>query len=130
MRKSDLPDDINHISGHVFDAAIEVHRVLGRGLSESTYQVCMKHELEIRGFAVEMERRFPLVYKSLVVPNAYRTDLLVEEKVVVELKCVERLLPEHEAQLMNYLHASGCRLGLLFNFHAPLVKEDFRRRVL
>ncbi|HUR69652.1 MAG TPA: GxxExxY protein [Candidatus Thermoplasmatota archaeon] len=130
MRRGDIPDELNRISGHVLDGAIEVHRTLGRELSESTYQVCLKHELELRGFRVEMERRLPLVYKDLLVPDAYRADLLVEDKVIVELKCVEKLLPAHEAQLMNYLHSSGCRLGMILNFRAPLIKEDFRRRVL
>ena len=130
MRLRDLPDDINEVSGVIMGAAIEVHRALKPGLMESAYRDCLAHELRLRGLFVEVERWLPLEYKGLILPTAFRADLVVENKVVVELKCVPKLLGEHEAQLLTYLRASGCRLGMLFNFHAAKISDDFRRRAL
>jgi GxxExxY protein len=127
MRLRDLPEDLNRISGIVFDAAIEVQRLLGDRLAERVYRDCLAHELRLRGLHAETEYGLPLHYKDLIVPEAYFVDVMVEDRVVVELKCVPQLGSENESQLLTYLHLSRCRLGLLFNFHAPRIKDDYRR---
>jgi GxxExxY protein len=129
MRLSDLPDDINELSRVTWDAALEVHRTVGNRLTERTYRDCLAHEMRLRGHRADVEYPLPLRYKDLVVPEAYFIDLLIDDKLVVELKATPALEPEHEAQLLTYLHMSGCRLGMLFNFHAPLLRDGFRRMV-
>lgn len=130
MHLRDLSNELNAISGDILDAAIEVQRTLGRGLMEAAYRDCLAHELRLRDHVVEVERWMPLAYKTLVVPQAFRADLLVDARVIVELKGVPELLVEHEAQLLTYLHASGCELGLLINFHARTIMQGFRRRAV
>jgi len=107
-----------------------VHRHLGPGLLESAYQTCLARELTLRGIPFESEVPLPLSYKGSQVECGYRLDLLVDGKVVVELKAVDALLPVHEAQLMTYLRLSGCRVGLLINWHVPVLKDGVKRRVL
>lgn len=119
----------NEVSKRVIAAAIEVHRNLGLGLLESVYQQCLQHELESIGLECEIERPVTAVYKGKIFDSAFRIDALVEEKVIVELKVVERVLPVHEAQLLSYLRLTGKRLGLLINFHAPTVREGLKRVV-
>lgn len=97
---------------------------------ESVYRDCLAYELRARGLDVLVEEPLSLRYKSLVVPNALFPDLLVNNAVVVELKTVPELDDDHEAQLLTYLEASGCQLGILLNFRASLIKEGFRRRAL
>lgn len=130
MRLRDLPDKVNDISGDILDAAIEVHRILGPWFMESVYRDCLAHELRLRGHEVLVEEPLPLTYKTLVVASAFLVDLLVDNKVVVELKAAPEITDEHEAQLYSYLRASHCQLGILLNFHAPLMKDGFRRRAL
>jgi GxxExxY protein len=127
MRLRDLPDDVNETSGAVLAAAIEVHRTIGNRLSERTYRDCLAHELRLRGHGAETEAPFALRYKDLVVPNAYFVDVLADERVLVELKCVPALTEEHEAQLLTYLKMSGRRLGILLNFRAKRIVDDFGR---
>lgn len=103
---------------------------MGPGLLESAYEACLAHELEKQGLVVEQQKALPLVYKEISLQRGYRLDLLVEEQVVVELKVVEQLTPVHEAQLLSYLKLSGCRVGLLINFHVKLLKNGIRRLVL
>lgn len=114
----------------ILRSAIEVHGTLGPGLLESTYRTCLAWEMRQYGLEVEEEVRLALKYKSLTVAGACRIDLLVEGKVIVELKTVERLLPIHEAQLLTYLRLSGVRVGLLMNFDATLLKQGIRRLVV
>lgn len=130
MRLRDLPAELNEISGDIWAAALEVHSTLGVGLLESAYRDCLVHELRLRGRDVRMEVPVPLAYKDLRVETAYRADIVVDGKVIIELKCVEAILPEHEAQLMTYLRLSGLMLGVLYNMHAPRLREGFRRRAL
>lgn len=130
MRLRDLPDDVNEVSSQVLDAAIEVHRTVGPGLLESVYHRCLAYELSKRGLRMEFNAALPLTYKELVIPSAYFPDLIVEGKVVVDLKAVEALRPEHEAQMLTYLRVTGCRLGMLLNFHAPVLRDGFRRIAL
>ncbi|HRQ66592.1 MAG TPA: GxxExxY protein [Xanthomonadaceae bacterium] len=113
----------------VIGAAIEVHRELGPGLLESTYEACLGVELAARGLAFERQKTLPLVYKGHPVDCGYRLDLLVEDCVAVELKAVEALLPIHEAQLLTYLRLARLNVGLLINFNVKLLKNGVRRLV-
>lgn len=120
----------NNISGTIIGAGIEVHRHLGPGLLESTYEGCLQRELEMRGLRVRRQTKLPVVYKGLRLEDAYRVDLIVEELVVVEVKAVEALAPIHEAQLLTYLKLGGWQLGLLINFNVPVLTQGLRRIVL
>ena len=120
----------NQISEQIIGAAIEVHRHLGPGLLESAYRQCMAHELSLRGLAFESEKSLPVRYKGASLDCGYRVDLLVEGKVVVELKATEALLPVHSAQVLTYLRLTGCRVGLLINWNVPVLRDGIRRVVL
>lgn len=120
---------LNSTATAVVDAALSVHRVLGPGLMESTYQACLAHELRGRGKVVEQELSLPILYRDLVVNSAYRIDMLVEGCVVVENKSVAAILPIHAAQVLTYLRLSGMRLGLLINWNTPLIRDGIRRIV-
>jgi len=121
---------INQLSYNIIGAAIEVHRVLGPGLLESAYEECLCHELDLRGLAYERQKPLPVVYKDVRLDAGYRIDILVEKRVVLELKAVESLLPIHEAQLLTYLKLGGWQVGLLINFNVEVLKDGIRRRVL
>jgi GxxExxY protein len=118
------------ITEKVLGAAIEVHKHLGPGLLESTYEACLCHELGLRGLSFERQVHLPLEYKGLRVNAAFRLDLVVEGKIIIELKSQEGILPVHEAQLMTYLKLTGVRVGLLLNFNVPVLKDGIVRRVL
>jgi GxxExxY protein len=123
-------DERNQLTEQVIGAAIEVHRVLGPGLLESVYQRCLCHELKLRGIAHESQVKLPVMYKGLSLDCELYMDVVVAEKLVVELKAVDKLLPVHEAQLLTYLRLSGIGLGLLINFNVALLKEGIKRRIL
>ena len=114
----------------IIGAAIEVHKALGPGLLESVYEACLCRELGLRGLRFEKQIDIPAEYKGVKLDCAYRLDLLVEGKVIVEVKSVETLLPIHEAQLLTYLRLAGKRVGLLMNFNAPVLKKGIIRQVL
>ncbi len=114
----------------IIGAAIEVHKQLGPGLLESTYEECLCHELHLRGIQFQRQLDLPVLYKGLKLDCGYRIDLLVEETVVVELKALEQILPVHEAQLLTYLRLAQKSVGLLINFNVPLLKDGIRRRVV
>ena len=116
-------------TGAVVDAGMKVHSVLGPGLLESTYEACLAHELRGRGFAVRTQVPLPVTYEGLELELGYRVDVLVDEKVVVELKAVSKLLPIHEAQLLSYLKLNNFRVGLLINFHAVHLRDGIKRMV-
>ena len=118
------------LTGEILDGAVEVHRLLGPGLLESAYHTSLIRELQIRGFQVEAEVPVPLVYKEASLDCGFRLDLVVEDRVVVELKAVERILPLHEAQLLTYLRLFRRRVGLLINFNSTPLRSGFRRFVL
>jgi len=120
----------NEISKQVIGAAIEVHRQLGPGLLESTYETCLAHELTLRELPFMRQKPVPVIYKSVTLDAGFRVDLLVADKVVVELKAVETLLPVHKAQVLTYLKLTGCKLGLLINFNVPVLKNGIKRLVL
>jgi GxxExxY protein len=111
-------------------AAIEVHRQLGPGLLEQTYENCLCHEFHLRGVRFQRQVELPVIYKGIRLDTAYRIDVLVNDFVIVELKAVEQILPVHEAQLLTYLRHAGKRVGLLINFNVPLLKNGIRRRIL
>lgn len=114
----------------IIGAAIEVHRELGPGLLESTYRECLSHELSVRQLCFSKELPIAVKYKSIKLDCGYRADLIVDEKVLIELKAVETLLPIHEAQLITYLKITGLRIGFLMNFNVERLKEGIRRRVI
>jgi len=113
----------------VFSAALEVHRVLGPGFLESVYEEAMAVELELRGITFERQKPIGVSYKGYAIGEG-RLDFFVQNSLIVELKAAEKLLPIHQAQLMSYLKATGCRPGLLVNFHERLLKDGVRRVVL
>ncbi len=124
-----MKDYLNKLSGEVIGAAIEVHNDLGPGLLETSYEASLQHELKLRGYESVRQLVLPIKYKDLVVPEAYRIDLLVENCVVIELKTVEALLPIHSAQLLTYLRMSDNHLGLLINFHTVRLTDGIKRLV-
>lgn len=121
---------LNHISEQVIGAAIEVHKALGPGLLESSYEECLCRELTIRSIPFDRQRPLAVEYKGIKLDCGYRLDLLVAESVVVEIKAIESIQPIHEAQLLTYLKLGGWKLGLLINFNVPVLKNGIRRRIL
>jgi GxxExxY protein len=115
------------LTSAVIGAAIEVHRALGPGLFESVYEECLAWELEHRSLPARRQLALPIVYKGNTLTASYRIDLLVEERLVVEVKAVERFLPVHDAQMLTYLKISGVAVGLLLNFNTPVLKDGIRR---
>lgn len=121
------PED--SITEAIIGAAISVHRELGPGLLESTYEACLDYELRQPGLKVERQKALPIAYKEVRLDCGYRLDLLVEDKVIVELKSARQVDPVHEAQLLSYLKLSGCKVGLLINFNVRLLKDGIKRMV-
>lgn len=113
----------------IIGAAIEVHKELGPGLLESVYEACLIEELDRRGIKVESQLTFPLLYKGKKLDKEFRIDLLVEDKVIVELKAINEILPVHEVQLVTYLKLTGKKLGLLINFNVPVLTKGIKRKV-
>jgi GxxExxY protein len=122
MRSSDL-------TAEIISAAIKIHRRLGPGLLESAYEVCIAHELQLAGMRVERQKPVPLFYDTVKLECGFRADLVVEGRVVVELKCKEALHPVDEAQLLSHLRLLNIPVGLLINFHVVLLKDGIRRMV-
>jgi GxxExxY protein len=120
---------VNQVTGAIVSAAMKVHSVLGPGLLESAYQVCLAHELRMRGLQVITQVGLPVVYEGERLELGYRIDLLVENLVVVEIKCVEAIHPVHQAQLLSYMRLSGKQIGLLINFHVAHLKDSIKRMV-
>ena len=119
--------DINDLTGEVIGAAIEVHKALGPGLIESTYEECLCIELGLRNIPFERQKEIPIEYKGVNLNHAYRLDIVVPNKLIVELKACESLEPIHDAQLLTYLKLSGIKVGLLINFNVPVLKEGIKR---
>ena len=120
---------INNITEKIIGAAIEVHKGLGPGLLESAYEECLCYELSQNGLAFERQVPLPVVYKSVKLDCGYKMDLVVENEVIVEIKAVERLIPVHDAQLLSYLKLHNKKVGLLLNFHVPVLKSGLKRIV-
>ncbi len=123
-------NDVNHATEKIIGCAIEVHRHLGPGSLESTYETCLAYELQLTGLNVERQKALPIVYKGITIDQGYRLDLLVDKQVIVELKSVDKITAVHEAQILSYLKLSGCKVGLLINFNVKLLKYGIRRFVL
>ena len=119
----------DQLTAAVIGAGIEVHRALGPGLFESVYEECLVWELEHRGLQVQRQASVPVAYKGVRLEASYRVDLLVEQKLVVEVKAVERTLPVHDAQILTYMRVSGTPVGLLLNFNTPVLKNGIKRFV-
>lgn len=124
------PDYEKELTRRIIGAAIEVHKALGPGLLESAYQVCLAHELALCQLKYEREKPLSLAYKGISLECGYRLDFVIENKVVVELKAVDIVMPVHEAQLLTYLKLTGCKVGLLLNFNVPVLIDGVIRRVL
>jgi GxxExxY protein len=119
----------NELSKEIIGAAIEVHRHLGPGLLESTYEEALCYELELRGIPYERQKYQKLNYKEKTLKTDYRIDLLVDQKVIVEIKAREKIAPIDKSQTLTYLRLSGTKLGLIINFHEPLLKDGITRIV-
>jgi len=122
--------NLNDLTDAVIGAAMEVHRALGSGLLESTYEMCLCRELSIRGLAFEQQVPISVEYKGVELDCGYRADIVVDWSILVEIKAVDSLLSIHEAQLLSYLKLGGWKIGLLINFNVELLKHGIRRRVL
>ena len=118
------------LTQRIIAAAIDVHRALGPGLLESTYEMCLCRELSIRDLNFSRQVPIPVEYKGVKLDCGYRADLLIEDSVLVEIKAIDSLISIHEAQLLSYLKLGGWKIGLLINFNVELLKHGIRRRVL
>ena len=125
----DEREELDSITKQVIGGAIDVHRALGHGLLESVYETCLASELIDRGIRVERQKGLPVTYKEITLESGYRLDLLVNDKVIVEIKAVELLSPLHKSQLLTYLKLSGLRVGLLINFNVPELRKGVQRIV-
>ncbi len=119
----------NEIATIIVDAAFKIHTTLGRGLLESVYETVLSHELQKRGLKVERQKLMPVVYEGITIAEGYVADIIVEGKVIVELKSVELIAPVHKKQLLTYLRLLDARLGLLINFGSVLIKDGITRVV-
>jgi len=119
----------NELSNIIIGCALSVHTVLGPGLLESAYEECLFYELNEKGLFVEKQKALPLVYKEVKLDAGYRIDILVEKKVIIEIKSVDAINDIHIAQVLTYLKLSGCKLGLLLNFNVKSFKDGIRRLV-
>jgi len=120
----------NKISGEIVDSCLKIHRALGPGLLEKVYEECLFYELNQRGISYQKQKTLPVCYEKLIVENAFRLDLLVKDRIIVELKRIELVLPIHEAQILTYMKLTKIPLGLLINFNVPLIKDGIKRFVL
>jgi GxxExxY protein len=118
------------LTEQIIGAAIEVHKSLGQGLLESAYEEGLCHELGLRGLKLERQKPIPLKYKGIKLDCGYRIDILIENKVIIELKTVEKIMPVHEAQLLTYLRLANIKVGLIMNFYVPVLKDGIRRMAL
>jgi len=117
----------NELAKIVFDAGMKVHKALGPGLLESAYEECLYYELQKCGLSVDKQKTLPLIYEEIKLDAGYRVDLLVEKKLILEIKSVDALNDIHFAQILTYLKLSECKLGLLINFNSVLFKDGVKR---
>ena len=122
-----MNNGLNKITETVIAAAIEVHRELGPGLLQSAYEACLAYELLESGLLAERQKALPIKYRDVKLDCGYRIDLLVERKIIIELKTVEKFEPIHQAQILSYLMLSGCKVGLLINFNSKVLKASIKR---
>ena len=126
----DIKNEFRCLSSQVIGCAIEVHRELGPGLLESTYEQCLAHELRLNNIYFKQQHPVPVEYKGIILDCGYRIDLLVSDKLIVELKSVDKFKPIHDAQLLTYMNLAKVKTGLLINFNVGKLKEGIRRFVL
>lgn len=119
----------NELSKLIFDSGLKVHKTLGPGLLESAYEECLYFELQRLGLKVEKQKALPLVYEEVKLDTGYRIDLMVENKLIIEIKSVEALNDLHLAQILTYLRLSNCKLGMLINFNSVYFKDGVKRVV-
>ena len=122
-------DRYEELAKEIFLASLEVHKIMGPGLLESVYELCLLRELQLRNISAECQVTIPLQYKGFNLSKEYKIDILVEKQIIIELKSVDSILPVHEAQLISYLKLTDKRMGFLINFNVPLIKSGFRRFV-
>lgn len=122
--------EINDLTHEILDSAYKVHTALGPGLLESAYQACLCYELKKKGFKVESEKPLPLVYEEVKLDCGYRIDLLVDNRVIIELKTVEQFTEVHQAQILTYMKLSKIKYGLLINFNVKSLKDGIKRFIL
>ena len=122
--------EFDELSYKVIGCALEVHKQLGPGLLENTYKQCLAYELAQAGLKFQMEVNLPVKYKEIRISTGYRIDILVEDKIIIELKCVDELHPIHEAQILTYMKLSNISIGLLINFNEQRLKDGIKRFVL
>lgn len=123
-------NEVNALSNTVIGESIRVHNILGPGLLERVYEECLCYCLNQKGLSVERQKQLPIKFEDIKLDGGLRLDLLVEDKLIVELKAVEKLLPVHDAQLYTYLKLSGKPLGLMINFNVKLLKQGIKRMVM
>jgi GxxExxY protein len=119
--------EMDNLTSEVISAAIEVHKALGPGLLESAYEGCLCREFDLRGMNYERQKDLPVEYKGVKLNCGYRLDIVIEDKLIVEIKACDALGPIHEAQLLTYLKLTGLKIGLLINFNVPVLKMGIRR---
>ena len=122
--------DINDLTGQIIGSAIEVHKALGPGLLESVYEECLCHEFDLRRIPYKRQHAIPVQYKGAKLDCGYRIDILVANRVILELKSVDCLEPIHEAQTLTYLKLTGFKVGLLINFNVPVLRDGVKRLIL
>ena len=123
-------EEINILTSKVLGLAFEVHTQLGAGLLESTYETCLFHEIIEAGIKVERQKKLPIIYKGSKLDPDYRLDLLIDDRLIIELKSVEALLPVHSAQILTYMKLSNIKYGLLLNFNVASLKYGIKRFIL
>jgi GxxExxY protein len=121
--------ELNALTETIIGAAIEIHKTVGPGLLESVYEECLAFELIEKGLKVARQKEVPIFYKNVKLDCGYRLDLAVNDKVIVEIKCITAIAPIHHAQLISYLKFTWCKVGLIINFHVDVLKNGIRRIV-
>ena len=119
--------ELELLTRQMIGAAIEVHRALGPGLLESAYEACLIYELKLKQLKVDHQKPQPIFYKEVILDCGYRLDLVIEDRVIVEIKSISNVAPIHIAQLLSYLRLSACKVGLLINFNVKMLKDGIRR---
>ena len=122
--------EFDDLSNRVIGCAIEVHRELGPGLLESSYEQCLAHELKLNGISFQLQHPQPVEYKGIRLDCGYRIDMLIEDELIIELKAVEEIKGIHEAQLLTYMKLAGIKIGLLINYNVTKLKNGIKRYVL
>src|SRR6478609_6231046 len=122
-------DKYEELAKQIFLASLEVHKIMGLGLLESVYEMCLLRELQLRNVSAESQVGIPLHFKGFDLSKEYKIDILVEKEIIIELKSVDTILPVHQAQIISYLKLADKRMGFLINFNVPIIKNGFKRFV-